>query len=198
MSPRSAEQFETLRQKSRRAILRTALKLFVRKGYARTTTADIAAGAGMSKGLIYNYFTSKEQILESLVADRLRAAIPRLTAYDEDVDPRTQLEELIHQWIRLMKTDPNLLRLGLQLHTIDEFRRLADRRGRDLYEIFAAGVTKIFERLGSAAPDVDTMLFFSMFDGIGLNYTAAPKVFPIDDMEQRLVAMYCGRKERRT
>lgn len=191
MSPRSEEQFEAIRQKSRQAILKTALKLFARKGFAATTTADIARSVGISKGLVYNYFSNKEEILECLITESVRAAIPMLTAQNDESDPKTQMEELIRQWIRLIKSDSDLMRLVLQLHTSGAFRKLVDRRAGELYEMLADGLKGIFQRLGSHDPELDAMLLGSMLDGISLNYTSAPQFFPIDKMEKRLIQMYC-------
>ncbi len=47
-------------------ILKTALKLFSQKGYYATSIDDITREAGISKGLIYNYFKSKEEIFFEL------------------------------------------------------------------------------------------------------------------------------------
>ncbi len=48
-------------------VLDAALRLFVRNGFAATKVEDIATDAGLSKGAIYRYFSSKEEIFESLV-----------------------------------------------------------------------------------------------------------------------------------
>ena len=48
-------------------VLDAALKLFAKKGYGATKVEDIAREAGLSKGSIYRYFTSKEDIFEALI-----------------------------------------------------------------------------------------------------------------------------------
>ncbi len=48
-------------------LLDAALALFVEQGYAHTSVAQIAKAAGVSKGSVYLYFSSKQEILESLV-----------------------------------------------------------------------------------------------------------------------------------
>ncbi len=62
-----------------RQILETALDLFIRKGYSATTIADIADAAGMSKGLTFNYFPSKEILYGTLVRKGIETA---RTAFD--------------------------------------------------------------------------------------------------------------------
>ena len=58
-----AEQKEQRRQQ----ILFKALELFARKGYSDTKIGDIAEAVGMSTGLMFHYFDSKEQLYEELV-----------------------------------------------------------------------------------------------------------------------------------
>jgi AcrR family transcriptional regulator len=63
-------------------ILETALDLFVKKGFAATKIMDIAEAAGMSKGLMFNYFSSKEKLYETLV----RSGIQRSKALFDSID----------------------------------------------------------------------------------------------------------------
>ena len=51
----------------REQLLRSAQKLFLRKGYQDTTTEEIAVHAGLTKGALYFHFASKEDILEGLI-----------------------------------------------------------------------------------------------------------------------------------
>ena len=49
--------------------LETALDLFVKKGYFKTTVQEIIDSMGASKGAFYHYFRSKEDILHSLIEE---------------------------------------------------------------------------------------------------------------------------------
>ncbi|MDP8201709.1 MAG: helix-turn-helix domain-containing protein [Candidatus Tenebribacter burtonii] len=55
MAPRTEEQFEKVREKSRKLIVNTAMELFAYYGYHNTTIEKISKKAGISKSLIYNY-----------------------------------------------------------------------------------------------------------------------------------------------
>lgn len=54
-------------------VLDAALALFIEKGFAATRVEDVAKRAGLSKGAVYLYFASKEQLLEGIVR---RAIVP--------------------------------------------------------------------------------------------------------------------------
>jgi AcrR family transcriptional regulator len=55
------------KEKRREEILAVALDLFARKGYAATKTQDISQAAGMSEGLLFHYFETKEKLYEELI-----------------------------------------------------------------------------------------------------------------------------------
>jgi AcrR family transcriptional regulator len=54
----------------REQIIDTALRVFAEKGFARATNRDIARAAGITTGLIYYYFKSKEDLLRSALEER--------------------------------------------------------------------------------------------------------------------------------
>lgn len=70
--PRTKEQFEEMRLKSRSIIIETALSLFISKGYHTTTISNIAKEAGVAVGLMYNYFSSKEELLVSIIDEHFQ------------------------------------------------------------------------------------------------------------------------------
>ena len=65
--PRSIEQYEAIRKEKRELILDTALSLFAENGFHQTSIEQIARKAGISKGLTYNYFESKELLLQAVL-----------------------------------------------------------------------------------------------------------------------------------
>ena len=52
------------KEEKRERIIRAAIKLFARKGFARTTISDIARAAGIAKGTVYDYFETKDEIIQ--------------------------------------------------------------------------------------------------------------------------------------
>lgn len=64
--PRTKESFESMRETTRLKIEAAALSLFARKGLS-VTMNDVAKAAEISKGLIYNHYTSKEALITELV-----------------------------------------------------------------------------------------------------------------------------------
>ena len=67
MSPRTPLQFKEIREEKKALIMDVALKHFANEGYHNTTITHIAKHAGISKGLMYNYFESKEELLSEII-----------------------------------------------------------------------------------------------------------------------------------
>lgn len=92
----------------RQAILDTALRLFSRKGYARTTLEEIARGAGVSTANVYVYFPSKLQVLYAIYDPWMRE---RLTSLEKRMqaaaNPRQKLRLLIATLWRDMPAEKN-------------------------------------------------------------------------------------------
>ena len=63
MSPKTSGQFKEIRADKKQLIIDTALNLFANKGYHASSISMIAKEAKISKGLMYNYFDSKEALL---------------------------------------------------------------------------------------------------------------------------------------
>ncbi|MBZ9633402.1 TetR/AcrR family transcriptional regulator [Clostridium sp. FP1] len=64
---RNLNKRQEQKEQRRKKILSVSLDLFIRKGYNATKISDIAEKAGMSMGLFFNYFESKERVYEELV-----------------------------------------------------------------------------------------------------------------------------------
>ncbi len=65
--PRTEAQYEEIRESKRSLIKNTALKLFAEQGYDNTSISQIGKTAGISKGLLYNYFESKDDLLQNIM-----------------------------------------------------------------------------------------------------------------------------------
>lgn len=73
-------------------ILEEALKLFAQSGYMGTSMSDIAASLGVTKAALYKHYTSKQEILDSIVEKMNQMDMERVKEYDM---PEGSIEEVI-------------------------------------------------------------------------------------------------------
>ena len=78
-------------------IARAALDLFVTKGFAATKLEDVAKAAGVSKGLPYLYFKSKEELFKAVIVEAIGEPLMLATEFVDSFDGPT--EELLRQLI---------------------------------------------------------------------------------------------------
>lgn len=92
----------TLIDRRRLQIVDAAVRLFIDKGYFRTTTREIAHAAGISTGLLYEYVTSKEDVLY-LVCDAIHAEMEKgvTEALRKAAQGRDRLAAMIRGYIRV-------------------------------------------------------------------------------------------------
>jgi AcrR family transcriptional regulator len=194
MSPRTKDQFEEIRQKSRENIEKIALELFAIKGYHATSISQIAEKAGISKGLLYNYYKSKEHLLDSVIM-KVFDEIMRIVQLSENLPAEKQIEQMIIQTINHLKENITFWRLYLFLvHQSDVQLKLAGiwEKMRDDYMKYFAS---LFKKIGSKNPEMEAMMLGTMFDGIGINYVTAPDGYPIDEMSNYLVEIFVKNKK---
>ncbi len=73
--PRTAEANQQIRAERKRQVLQAAASVFARKGLSDATIADIAAQAGVSHGLLYRHFASKEDVFAAIIEQSLHEAM---------------------------------------------------------------------------------------------------------------------------
>jgi AcrR family transcriptional regulator len=122
MSPRTPQKFQEMREEKKALIMDVALLHFANEGYFNTTIRHIARHAGISKGLMYNYFDSKEALLTAIVH---RSVNEIFNYFDIDRDGYLSVDEFEY-FIRkinvILKEKRSFWRLLIQLLTQNEAR----------------------------------------------------------------------------
>ncbi len=122
MSPRTSKQFQEIREEKRTLIMDTALEHFAREGYHAATITHLAKHAGISKGLMYNYFESKEALLRAIIQ---RSVSEVLNYFDTDRDGFLSDEEFeffVRKLGALLKQKRDFWRLLFQILMQEEVR----------------------------------------------------------------------------
>jgi TetR/AcrR family transcriptional regulator, fatty acid metabolism regulator protein len=96
----------------RRLLLDAAVRVFARKGYHAARVGDIAEEAGVAYGLLYHYFSSKEEVLRNVFRETWRALIATIENVERSGEtPREQLRKVAEILLRSWRRDPDLVRV---------------------------------------------------------------------------------------
>jgi AcrR family transcriptional regulator len=115
----------------RRQIMEGARKVFLAEGFDGASMNDIARIAGVSKGTLYVYFASKEQLFEALIREERRQQAERLTDFSlESADVGASLFEFGCKLIEMMSRPDTLAHVRMVIAASHKFPQL----GRAFYE----------------------------------------------------------------
>ncbi|HEV2530620.1 TetR/AcrR family transcriptional regulator [Phenylobacterium sp.] len=146
------------RDTRREAILDVAQDVFLEQGFAAASMSEIAARLGGSKGTLYNYFKSKDELFEAYVQRRCVLNLEEIYGVDDDAQSvRDTLSRVARAYLHRVLSDDNLRHFRL---IIAEAER-SPEFGRMFYEMGPRrGEQRLAERMSAwaekglvAAPD---------------------------------------------
>ena len=126
MASRARTQDVPVPVDKRRQILDAAIRVFARQGFHATRVSDIADEAGVAYGLVYHYFSSKEEILDTLFLERWDVMLEAISEVDASSrSPREKLQAIAGFIVDSYRHDPELMKV-----IIVEVTRAANTFGR--------------------------------------------------------------------
>lgn len=190
MSPRTTEQLKEVRELSRNKILDASLKLFAERGYHNTSISQITKEAGVSKGLLYNYFEKKEDLINGVVARAMSDGEGTFQQMMALSDPKKKLRFIIDFAFKEITENKEymklLLSLSLQVEQFDDIKAIVKGKYESSLPLFGP----LLEAVGVANPREETLILAALMDGIGLQYIVLGDALPIDDIKQYLFKRY--------
>src|SRR6059058_4035376 len=155
----------TGQEDKRRLILDAAVRVFARKGYHTSRVGDIAEEAGVAHGLLYHYFRSKEELLETIFRETWRDVLDAVRSIEEtDETARERLAGVAKILLRSWRRDPDLVRVLVREVTRSSHLQ---RRIDEIDQAFA-GLERIIARgqqEGEFRSDVDPRMVSYVFYG---------------------------------
>ncbi len=193
--PRTPEENERIRQLSIDKIRIAAMQLFINRGYYATSINDIAKQADISKGLLYNYYSGKEELLSEMVDERINEVVEVMEGAKSIDTPSKQLEHIINGAIDNIQQNPEVHRFYLHLQTqpaadeeLIKYSRLLIEENARLYELQC----EIFERQGVDNPRQRSLYFSSVLQGIMYMISTYPQKFPIEELKKQIMNEFCN------
>lgn len=190
MSPRTSKQFEEIREEKKVLIMETALELFANKGFYSTSIQDIAKKAGISKGLLYNYFESKEDLMRSIIAKGLDEILVFFDPNKDGVLTKQEVQFFIEETFRAMKENMDFWKLYIAIITQPPVLKLVDKRFSETIGTLWAMVEQYFEQQGEPDPKASARILGALLDGIGIHFILDPESFPLDAVKQKIIEFY--------
>jgi len=192
MCARYAKDNERIRAKTRKLLLDSALVVFARLGVHAGSIAQIAKEAGVSKGLAYHYFSSKEELLAELAAARLDEWNGLVEGLERLEDPFQRLKFLVDFILDELQEKTDWLRFFTGLYLT------ADGRGaiskvmevhQERFDRLFALEKRLLRDLGVRDVETEQVYLRSTLQGICLEYMLSED-YPLNSMRGRLIQTY--------
>jgi AcrR family transcriptional regulator len=156
----------------RRVILDAAVRVFARQGFNQCRVSDIADEAGVAYGLVYHYFRSKDEVLDTLFLERWNVLLDVIRDLDgRDIAPREKLYAIASFIVDSYRHDPDLMKV-----IIVEVTRAANSFGqthlvkiREAYGLIAEIVAKAQEQgafKDTVTPEFASMAFYGAIEQV--------------------------------
>ena len=190
MSPRTKQQFKEIRKTTKDRILSVALELFAQKGYHGTSISQIAGKAKISKGLMYNYFASKEKLLDEIIQQGFNSLAELEYEAKKGVNPEAQLEEFVDSVLDNLHSNFSYWQLYLALLVHPHIQKKFERKMQAFRDEFIFTLAGLFRQLKIKNPELEAFLLGTFFDGLVLNFIATEDAFPLKKIKKALLSKY--------
>jgi len=182
----------------REAILRSATKVFARKGFFNAKVADIAAEAGIADGTVYLYFKSKDDILHSIFDRAMAEFISEAAKELETItDPAEKLERIATIHLERLGADRDLaIVFQVELRGSTKFMQEFSAAG---FAEYLDVIKKTIEEGQSAGkfrsdmkPVVCSKILYGALDEMVTNWILSKKSYPLAPMAGEVMKMFFG------
>jgi AcrR family transcriptional regulator len=174
-------------------LIEAAGRVFRHAGFQTATMAQVAQAAGVSKGLPYHYFESKEELASAVVAFHLADVWDVLASWPA-TGPEERLRWFVSTALNHARTHADSYRLYLSLALQPTTRDLvlaevAKRRAMLLG--VEEELRSIFSELGHADPGAAALVLRVTVDGLIQYLLIAGDGFPIPEAVSQVMALHC-------
>jgi len=190
MSPRTKDQYSEIRKASREKILSASLELFAKKGFHATSISQIAKKAKISKGLMYNYFKSKDKLLDEIIQNGFTELEGLSYHSTKSASPEEQLKSYVSTVLDDLYANLAYWQLYLALLVHPDIQKRYEKKLKFFRDEYVNQFSKLFRKLGAKNPKLEAFLLGTYFDGLVLNFIAAEADFPVEQIKNALLSKY--------
>ncbi len=194
MAPRTKKQYEQIREEKRELIMNTALRLFSSKGYVATSINEIAKESRISKGLMYNYFKSKEDLLMSLIGEYMNLMSSILDSGNNDEVSDKDFERFIDRMTESFVQNRELWKLYIKISLQAEVANVivSQVESGEAMLRHKVLIMKYFkDRFEN--PEEEALLFNSIIKGLSIQLVYAPEWYSkelVDSLVNKIKSMF--------
>lgn len=174
----------------REQIIAAATQLFMERGFENTPVALICDTAGVSKGLIFHHFRSKNELLREIFSRTTDRMIAINNAPTSSLKGRDRLRALLESFFLALVSNRKLFQFNLNMMLQPSTRWILDDLIEQRAHFLLTSTLAIFKDIDQEQAEVLSYNLIAELDGIALSYFSIYKNYPIDKMKNHLIQKY--------
>lgn len=190
MSPKTEKQFKEIRENKKVLIMNAALEMFANNGYHSTSISKIAKHANISKGLLYNYFENKEDLLIKIMDRGLEELIQNFDPNNNGILSDEEFEFFIHENFRILQENIPYWKLYFSIFLQPEVFSIMKNEFFTIIESLIKILENYYKNKGVENPALEARMYGSFLDGISLNYIMDPDNFPLEEVKKYIIEKF--------
>ena len=176
-------------QKGKQKLFTAAINLFESQGYFATSIEQISAEAGVSKGLVYHYFKSKEELLAALITETTDTMKSIAITLDAETSIEKSLSQFIDNFFGYLESEKRFLKLQLTLMLMPELKEVVHDPMKQRADLLLKMLINWFVKAKIIEPENRGRLLLAMLDGVALHYLSTYDRYPLSLMKPQIVQM---------
>ena len=150
----------------------------------------IAKTAKISKGLIYNYFESKEALLNEIILSGLSKLTDFFDPNNDGFLTEDKFDLFLNSVIKIIKENINYWKLYYSVILQAPVLELLTEKIMEFTQSYFMILTDYFSRHNSKNPEAEAMLLTTTLDGLAFAFVNNPEQYPIEEMIQLVIKKF--------
>ncbi|MBS2097685.1 TetR/AcrR family transcriptional regulator [Carboxylicivirga linearis] len=190
MSPRTDTQNEKIRLERKQQIMNVALKVIADNGFSNASISRIAKEAGISKGLMYNYFESKEDLVINIMLEGFNQLTNSFDPNHDGVLTEEELHFFIDQSFQTVEQNIPFWRMYFMVLLQPDVYSIITPQLEKILTPFYKTAINYFASQGYDDPVTEVRFFAAIMDGVGLHYIMDPENFPMEGVKTKIHQLF--------
>lgn len=188
--PKTPEQNKQVREQKKELIVDAALYLFAENGYHNTSINKIAIKAKVSKGLMYNYFESKEDLLKHILKSFFEMSWKYFDPNHDGVLSDEEFYFFIVQNFEVVAQNPVHWKLYMALAVQPNVLKIIKTEAAEFGGKVIMILHNFFKNKKCDDPETEIHFFSALLKGAIMQFIAAPEIFPRIKIQNKIIDFY--------
>lgn len=171
-------------------IAEVALQLFAADGYGNTSIAMIAKKADVAQGLMYNFYSSKENLLLEILNKGLGEIQSSMASYTSEKDPGKAIAKHVETTFDLVEHNKEYWKLFHSIRMQNTVKSFMDKIYEPNLLLVLSTLTTNFKKLKYKNPALEAKLYFATIDGLVNHFLVDESLFSLKKIKKHLIQKY--------